>query len=170
MIEWDFSKLLMRFQYGGKRISLQGMTNPHKQINGNKVERILKGSNGPISVRPYRYPHFQKRDRTTSGKDAPSVSTQSHHVKDKFPISVIDELLDELHAAGKMSVWANTNQVSGTFDRRRRGIGGSAKGGYYDGVAETQDSKGPSRIFGASVTIENSFTIMGKLCRHRPTC
>ena len=22
MIEWDFSKLLMRFQYGGKRISL----------------------------------------------------------------------------------------------------------------------------------------------------
>ena len=44
MIEWDFSKLLMRFQYGGKRISLQGMTNPHKQVDGNKVERILKGS------------------------------------------------------------------------------------------------------------------------------
>ena len=30
MIEWDFSKLLMRFQYGGKKISLQGMSNPHK--------------------------------------------------------------------------------------------------------------------------------------------
>ena len=44
MIEWDFSKLLMRFQYGGKRISLQGMTNPLKQVDGNKEERILKGS------------------------------------------------------------------------------------------------------------------------------
>ena len=44
MIEWDFSKLLMRFQYGGKRISLQGMSNPHKQIDENKVGKILKGS------------------------------------------------------------------------------------------------------------------------------
>ena len=44
MIEWDFSKLLMRFQYGGKRISLQGMSNPHKQIYGNKVGKFLKGS------------------------------------------------------------------------------------------------------------------------------
>ena len=48
-----------------------------------------------------------------------------------------------------MSVWVNANQVSRTFDRCRGGIDGSAKGGCHDGVAKTQDSKGPSRIFGA---------------------
>ena len=48
-----------------------------------------------------------------------------------------------------MSVWVNANQVFGTFDRCRGDIGGSAKGGCHDGVAEIQDSKGLSRIFGA---------------------
>ncbi|RVW22789.1 hypothetical protein CK203_106466 [Vitis vinifera] len=143
IIEWDFSKLLMRFQYGGKRISLQGMTNPYKQINGNKVERILKGASmdlfkepkglpplqvhdhciplvpgsGPVSVRPYRYPHFQKTEIEQQVEEMLKSALNRIIVKDKFPIPVIDELLDELHAA-------------------RRGIGGSAKGGCYDGVAD----------------------------------
>ena len=189
MIEWDFSKLLMRFQYGGKRISLQGMTNPHKQIEGHNLEGILKGSkhgafiqfhaiaigekekmtdtltdqnlislinsfqdlfkepkglppsrvhdhciplvpgSGPVSVRPYRYPHFQKteieqqvEEMLKSGIVRPSNNPYSSPillvkksdgswrmcvdyrvlnritVKDKFPIPIIDELLDELHA------------------------------------------------------------------------
>ena len=190
MIEWDFSKLLMRFQYGGKRISLQGMSNSHKQIDGNKVGKFLKGSkhgafiqfhtiamgekekipniltdqnlinlinsfqdlfkepkglppsrahdhyiplvprSGLVSVRPYRYPHFQKKEierqveeMLKSGIVRLSNSPCSSPVllvkksdgswricidyralnriimKDKFPILVIDELLDELHAA-----------------------------------------------------------------------
>ena len=165
------------------------MTNPHKQIDGNKVERILKRSkhgafiqlhaiamgekekmantltdqnlislinsfqdlfkerkglppsqvrdhciplvleSGPISVRSYQYPHFQKtkieqqvEEMLKSGIMRPSNSPYSSPillvkksdgswrmcvdylalnriiVKDKFPIPIIDELLDELHA------------------------------------------------------------------------
>ena len=181
------------------------MTNPHKQINGNKVERILKGSkhgvfiqfhaiamgekekmadtltdqklislinsfqnlfkepkdlpplrvhdhciplvpgSGPVSVRSYRYPHFQKTEieqqvekMLQSGIVRPSNSPYSSPVllvkksdgswrmcidyralnritvKDKFPIPVIDELLDELHAAryfSKLDLLSGYHQI-----------------------------------------------------------
>lgn len=71
---------------------------------------------GPISVRPYRYPYYQKteiekqvEELMNSGLIRPSNSPFSSPVdyralntitmKDKYLIPVIDKLLDKLHCA-----------------------------------------------------------------------
>ncbi|KAF5469943.1 hypothetical protein F2P56_010498 [Juglans regia] len=90
----------------------------------------LREGTGPVSIKPYRYPHYQKteienivQDLLKSGVVRPSQSPFSSPVllvkksdgswrmcvdyralnqvtiKDKFPIHVIDELLDELYRA-----------------------------------------------------------------------
>lgn len=76
---------------------------------------MLKEGTLPVSVRPYRYPHFQKAEieQLISEMLAAGIKKKDGSwqfcvdyralnkatVPDKYPIPMIDELLDELHGA-----------------------------------------------------------------------
>ncbi|KAI3714972.1 hypothetical protein L6452_21935 [Arctium lappa] len=67
-------------------------------IRGREHGIVFKDGMEPINVRPYRYPHYQKdeieklvKEMLDAGVIQPSAN--------KFPITVIDELLDELNGA-----------------------------------------------------------------------
>jgi hypothetical protein len=217
-IWWDFSKLLMRFSWGGREVELRGIKPPLHRVVANRsmgrelqkrrcgwicqilpanqedpIEGTLhaitlgtqqggpspteaqlvsllkaftelfhepqglppnrphdhhiqlKPGSGPTNIRPYRYPHYQKneiekivKELLQSGVVRPSTSPYSspvllvkkhdgswrlcvdyralNHitVKDKFPIPVIDELLDELNGAhffSKLDLRSGYHQV-----------------------------------------------------------
>ncbi|KAD6453740.1 hypothetical protein E3N88_08446 [Mikania micrantha] len=88
--------------------------------------QIILSTSDPIDVRPYCYPHIQKneiekqvKELLSVGMIRPSRSAYSSPVTipDKFPIPMVEELLDELHGAkfftkldlksGKMYLWPN---------------------------------------------------------------
>jgi hypothetical protein len=123
-IQADLQEVLQAFaDLFGEQLGLPPKRNHDHQI-------VLKAGGGPINVRPYRYPHYQKNEiekivagLLKSGVVKPSMSPYSSPVllvkkhdgswrlcvdyralnqvtiKDKFPIPVIEELLDELHGA-----------------------------------------------------------------------
>lgn len=95
---------------------------------------VLHNGAGPVSVRPYRYPHHQKDEierqistllqqgvirNSTSAFSSPVILVKKkdsswrmcvdYHalnkvtVQDKYPIPVVDELLDELHGSSCFS-------------------------------------------------------------------
>ncbi|XP_038985807.1 uncharacterized protein LOC103721475 isoform X2 [Phoenix dactylifera] len=188
-IVWDFSKLQMKFDMGGKEVVLHGLSIPeNKVVNNFQLERVarkrkdgvllqlyamrgpqaqyfqlllptnvqqlldkykevlskpkglpprraqdhripLQVGQGHVSVKPYRYPHYQKAEIEKLVADMliglirPSNSPYSSPVilvkkqdsswrmcvdyralnritiRDEYPIPVIDELLDELYGA-----------------------------------------------------------------------
>nr|GEV03073.1 hypothetical protein [Tanacetum cinerariifolium] len=107
-MQCNFKKLIMKFNHKGRQLVLRGMNNTHMESVGSvyaEVEQVLTQFDGvfevpkdlppqrshdhqtllmpntpPINVRPYRHPPNQK---------------DAIEVKDKFPIPVIEEIIDE---------------------------------------------------------------------------
>ncbi|KAL8100260.1 hypothetical protein AgCh_032491 [Apium graveolens] len=71
----------------------------------------LKEGSSPVGVRPYRYPQSQKDEIERLIKD---MALNKETVPDKYPIPVIDELLDELNGAtvfSKLDLKAKYHQI-----------------------------------------------------------
>ena len=87
-------------------------------IRGHEHGIILKEGAQPVCERSYRYPYYQKSEIEKIVKEllevgsikpsqspfsSPVLLVKKADVKDKFPIPVMDELLDELHGASMFS-------------------------------------------------------------------
>ncbi|GKC41787.1 retrotransposable element Tf2 [Tanacetum coccineum] len=96
------SELKMEFVYNQKKIALRGT---HKTVvhwvdvatKRTHEHRIpLVDGVPPVNIRPYKYPPTQKDAIEAMVKE---LLEAGYTIKDKFPILVTDELVDELHRA-----------------------------------------------------------------------
>ncbi|GJX75550.1 ribonuclease H-like domain-containing protein [Tanacetum coccineum] len=112
-IKWNFEKLTMAFTYHKQKVLLRVLKEfkdvfalptalPPKRSYNHQIQ--LLPNTLPVNVRPYRHPPMQK-DAIEQMKDSSWRMCVDYRqlnkatIKDKFPIPMIEELIDELSGA-----------------------------------------------------------------------
>ncbi|CAA7016982.1 unnamed protein product [Microthlaspi erraticum] len=96
-------------------------------VRGREHAINLMAGTGPISVRPYRYPHAYKEEME-------KLVSEMLKAADKFPIPLIDQLLDELHGAkyfSKLDLRAGYHQIR-MLERDVEKTAFRTTNGYYE--------------------------------------
>ncbi|GKE27719.1 reverse transcriptase, partial [Tanacetum coccineum] len=101
-IKCNFKELRMEFKYESKKVQLREdvfgipVELPPQRSHDHRIP-LVEGAL-PVNIRPYRHPPTQKDAIESMVKElleAGAIDKQT--VKDKFPIPIIEELIDELH-------------------------------------------------------------------------
>ncbi|GKC26258.1 retrotransposon-related protein [Tanacetum coccineum] len=72
-------------------------TLPPQRTHDHKIP-LIEGTL-PVNIRPYRHPPTQKDAIELMVKELLDAGLNKHTIKDKFPVPIIEELIDELHGS-----------------------------------------------------------------------